>query len=29
MFPLRETNAALNALKSDQINGAAVVDCRS
>ena len=28
MFPLRETNAALNALKSDWINGAAVVDCR-
>jgi alcohol dehydrogenase, propanol-preferring len=28
MFSLRETNAALNALKSDRINGAAVVDCR-
>jgi alcohol dehydrogenase, propanol-preferring len=29
MFRLRETNAALNALKSDRINGAAAVDCRS
>jgi alcohol dehydrogenase, propanol-preferring len=28
MFPLKETNTALNALKADRINGAAVVDCR-
>jgi len=26
-FPLRDTNRALNELKSDRINGAAVVDC--
>lgn len=29
MFPLRDANLALNALKSDHINGAAVVDCRA
>lgn len=29
MFPLRQTNDALNQLKSDRINGAAVVDCRA
>ena len=28
MFPLREANRALNDLKSDRINGAAVLDCR-
>jgi alcohol dehydrogenase, propanol-preferring len=27
MFPLREANRALNDLKSDRINGAAVLDC--
>jgi len=27
MFPLREANRALNNLKSDRINGAAVLDC--
>lgn len=27
VFPLREANRALNALKSDRINGAAVLDC--
>jgi propanol-preferring alcohol dehydrogenase len=29
LFPLRDANRALNNLKSDQINGAAVLDCRS
>jgi alcohol dehydrogenase, propanol-preferring len=29
IFPLREANRALNDLKSDRINGAAVLDCRS
>ncbi|HYL69610.1 MAG TPA: zinc-dependent alcohol dehydrogenase family protein [Candidatus Limnocylindria bacterium] len=28
LFPLREANRALNDLKSDRINGAAVLDCR-
>src|SRR5215469_1557636 len=28
MFPLREANRALNDLKSDRVNGAAVLDCR-
>jgi len=28
VFPLREANRALNDLKSDRINGAAVLDCR-
>jgi propanol-preferring alcohol dehydrogenase len=28
LFPLREANHALNDLKSDRINGAAVLDCR-
>lgn len=28
MFPLRDANHALNDLKSDRINGAAVLDCR-
>jgi len=28
IFPLREANCALNDLKSDRINGAAVLDCR-
>lgn len=28
LFPLREANRALNELKSDRINGAAVLDCR-
>jgi propanol-preferring alcohol dehydrogenase len=28
LFPLRETNRALNDLKTDRINGAAVLDCR-
>ena len=28
IFPLREANRALNDLKSDRINGAAVLDCR-
>jgi propanol-preferring alcohol dehydrogenase len=28
MFPLRDANRALNDLKSDRINGAAVLDCR-
>jgi D-arabinose 1-dehydrogenase-like Zn-dependent alcohol dehydrogenase len=27
LFPLREANRALNDLKSDRINGAAVLDC--
>jgi propanol-preferring alcohol dehydrogenase len=27
LFPLREANRALNELKGDRINGAAVVDC--
>jgi alcohol dehydrogenase, propanol-preferring len=29
LFPLREANRALNDLKADRINGAAVLDCRS
>lgn len=29
MYPLREANRALNDLKSDRVNGAAVLDCRS
>ena len=28
MFPLSEANRALNELKSDRVNGAAVIDCR-
>jgi len=28
LFPLREANRALNDLKADRINGAAVLDCR-
>ena len=28
LFPLSEANCALNALKADRINGAAVLDCR-
>ncbi|HVN10142.1 MAG TPA: alcohol dehydrogenase, partial [Patescibacteria group bacterium] len=28
IFPLREANRALNALKNDAIPGAAVLDCR-
>jgi propanol-preferring alcohol dehydrogenase len=28
LFPLREANRALNELKGDRINGAAVLDCR-
>ena len=29
LFPLRDANRALNDLKADRINGAAVLDCRS
>jgi alcohol dehydrogenase, propanol-preferring len=29
LYPLREANRALNDLKSDRVNGAAVLDCRS
>lgn len=29
IYPLREANRALNDLKSDRVNGAAVLDCRS
>lgn len=29
VYPLREANRALNDLKSDRVNGAAVLDCRS
>ncbi|MGA8145824.1 MAG: zinc-dependent alcohol dehydrogenase family protein [Candidatus Acidiferrales bacterium] len=29
LFPLREANRALNDLKADRINGAAVLDCRA
>jgi len=28
LFPLREANRALNDLKADRINGAAVLDCK-
>jgi D-arabinose 1-dehydrogenase-like Zn-dependent alcohol dehydrogenase len=28
LFPLREANRAMNDLKADRINGAAVLDCR-
>jgi D-arabinose 1-dehydrogenase-like Zn-dependent alcohol dehydrogenase len=28
LFPLKEANRALNDLKSDRINGTAVLDCR-
>lgn len=27
-YPLREANRALNDLKSDRVNGAAILDCR-
>jgi D-arabinose 1-dehydrogenase-like Zn-dependent alcohol dehydrogenase len=29
VYPLREANRALNELKSDRVNGAAVLDCKS
>jgi alcohol dehydrogenase, propanol-preferring len=29
IFPLRDANRALNALKNDTISGAAVLDCRT